>query len=242
MTSNARRNFVFDTVDAIARLTSLPQVGEHFAGAMAKMGFTSVGIAGFPPTENGGGPIFVTDITPAGFRDQYVHEHLYRINHFAAHARVAITPFRYSETPHDPSRQQDSERFMQILRGYGLREGLMVPVGRVGQSPACVWLSGESPELDDEAKQAAQLIALFTSSKALALFQPDSDDQPHLTAREREVLTWAALGKSSWEIGRILNIAKRTVDEHTQIATRKLGAANKTQAVALALLKHLIEI
>ena len=84
---------------------------------------------------------------------------------------------------------------------------------------------------------------MFASSKALALFQSPRDDHGRtLTAREREVLTWAALGKSSWEIGRILNIAKRTVDEHTQIATRKLGAANRTQAVALALLKHLIEI
>ena len=184
----------------------------------------------------------MTDITPPGFRDQYVREHLYQINHFAAHARTAVAPFRYDEAPYDPSRRQDHERFMQILRSYGLREGMIVPVGRVDQIPACAWLSGESPELDDEAMQVVQLIALFASSKALALFQSPRDDQPHLTAREREVLTWAALGKSSWEIGRILNIAKRTVDEHTQIATRKLGAANRTQAVALALLKHLIEI
>jgi DNA-binding CsgD family transcriptional regulator len=62
-----------------------------------------------------------------------------------------------------------------------------------------------------------------------------------LTPRELEVLTWVARGKSAWEIGEILDIAKRTVDEHAQTAVRKIGAANRTQAVAMALRGHLIE-
>jgi LuxR family transcriptional regulator, quorum-sensing system regulator BjaR1 len=56
------------------------------------------------------------------------------------------------------------------------------------------------------------------------------------------VLVWTAHGKSAWEIGEILGIAKRTVDEHAQTAFRKLGAANRTQAVALAVRKRLINI
>jgi DNA-binding CsgD family transcriptional regulator len=63
---------------------------------------------------------------------------------------------------------------------------------------------------------------------------------PSLTRREREVLWWAAQGKSAWEIGKILRVTKRTVDAHAQTATRKLGAANKTQAVAIALRERLI--
>jgi LuxR family quorum sensing-dependent transcriptional regulator len=68
------------------------------------------------------------------------------------------------------------------------------------------------------------------------------NDQPSLTAREREVLAWISLGKSAWEIGEILGIAKRTVDEHAQTAARKLGAANRTQAVAIAVRDGLIDI
>jgi DNA-binding CsgD family transcriptional regulator len=63
-----------------------------------------------------------------------------------------------------------------------------------------------------------------------------------LTPREREVLTWAALGKSAWEIGEILHITKRTVDEHVRTAARKLGAMNRTQAVAIALRNRIIDI
>jgi DNA-binding CsgD family transcriptional regulator len=69
---------------------------------------------------------------------------------------------------------------------------------------------------------------------------PTTTNAYSLTPREREVLWWAAEGKSAWEIGEILHIAKRTVDEHTHNAARKLGAANRTQAVAIALRERLI--
>ena len=71
--------------------------------------------------------------------------------------------------------------------------------------------------------------------------EPVPTSAPHaLTQREREVLWWAAQGKSAWEAGEILHIAKRTVDQHTQNAIRKLGAVNRTQAVATALRERLI--
>jgi LuxR family quorum sensing-dependent transcriptional regulator len=60
--------------------------------------------------------------------------------------------------------------------------------------------------------------------------------------REAEVLTWVARGKSAWEIGEILRITKRTVDEHVQTAVRKLGASNRTHAVALGLREGIIDI
>ncbi len=69
---------------------------------------------------------------------------------------------------------------------------------------------------------------------------PAAANRHSLTPREHEVLWWAAQGKSAWEIGEILHISKRTVDEHTQKAIRKLGAVNRTQAVAVALRERLI--
>jgi LuxR family quorum sensing-dependent transcriptional regulator len=70
----------------------------------------------------------------------------------------------------------------------------------------------------------------------------DGPKHAEITDREREVLTWAARGLSSRNTAMILNIAKRTVDEHVQTAARKLGAANKTQAVAIAIRDRLIEV
>jgi LuxR family quorum sensing-dependent transcriptional regulator len=63
-----------------------------------------------------------------------------------------------------------------------------------------------------------------------------------LTARELEVLTWVARGKSAWEVGEILGIAKRTVDEHVATAVHKLDAGSRIHAVALAIRDGLIRI
>lgn len=64
---------------------------------------------------------------------------------------------------------------------------------------------------------------------------------PPLTPREREVLAWAAHGKSALDIAAILGIAKRTVDEHIYSSMRKLAAENRTHAVAIAIRCGLIE-
>jgi LuxR family quorum sensing-dependent transcriptional regulator len=121
-------------------------------------------------------------------------------------------------------------------------KGLIIPLGRPANIPACVWLAGEDPDLDDDVKRAIQLIALFASSMAHVLSNA-ADIPPHtsrLTVREREVLTWAAQGKSAWEIGKILNITKRTVEEHTKNAIRKLGAVNRTHAIVVSLRERII--
>jgi DNA-binding NarL/FixJ family response regulator len=62
-----------------------------------------------------------------------------------------------------------------------------------------------------------------------------------LNEREVEVLTWAARGKTSAEIAKILDLTKRTVDFHIDNARSKLGAATRTEAVLKAATGRLIE-
>jgi LuxR family transcriptional regulator, quorum-sensing system regulator SolR len=61
-----------------------------------------------------------------------------------------------------------------------------------------------------------------------------------LTAREREVLRWTGEGKTSYEIGKILNISERTVNFHVNNVLSKLTATNKVQAVVKAVATGLI--
>jgi DNA-binding response OmpR family regulator len=66
--------------------------------------------------------------------------------------------------------------------------------------------------------------------------------EKHVDLREREVetLTWAARGKTFWEIGQILGLSRRTVEFHLENARRKLGVATRTQALIKAATGHLI--
>jgi DNA-binding CsgD family transcriptional regulator len=63
---------------------------------------------------------------------------------------------------------------------------------------------------------------------------------PNLSKREIEVLTWSKEGKSSWEISAILNISERTVNFHINNIMQKLNAVSRTQAVAVAIERGLI--
>lgn len=61
-----------------------------------------------------------------------------------------------------------------------------------------------------------------------------------LTPREIEVLRWTADGKTSGEIGQIMNIAERTVNFHVNNSLEKLGAVNKTACVIKAAMLRLL--
>lgn len=61
-----------------------------------------------------------------------------------------------------------------------------------------------------------------------------------LTAREKEVLTWVSIGKTSWEIAHILALAERTVVFHVDNAMKKLDTRTRSQAVAKAFALGLI--
>jgi len=61
-----------------------------------------------------------------------------------------------------------------------------------------------------------------------------------LTGREREVLTLLAAGLTNVEIARRLTVSVSTVKYHLRGICSKLGAANRAEAVALALENKLI--
>ena len=65
---------------------------------------------------------------------------------------------------------------------------------------------------------------------------------PPLSPREAEIISWVALGKSSWETSKILGISEHTINDHIENAVRKLCAKNRTEAVAIALLTHQVDL
>lgn len=56
-----------------------------------------------------------------------------------------------------------------------------------------------------------------------------------LTDRELTCLQWVALGKTSWETGRIIGVAERTVNFHIHNACRKLGVHGRQAAITQAM-------
>jgi DNA-binding NarL/FixJ family response regulator len=85
---------------------------------------------------------------------------------------------------------------------------------------------------------AAVAMALSEASRPVEVtpertFTPPPGRTPQLTERERQVLEGMASGKSNGEIGRELYLSEDTVKTHARRLFRKLGAADRAQAVAL---------
>jgi LuxR family transcriptional regulator, quorum-sensing system regulator BjaR1 len=240
----AYRNLIFNTIEDISHLTSAQAVAALLTGVMEQLGFTSLGINGLPPPAEDANPFILAESTPEGFRDFYIQEGLYRVDHICAHARAAYAPFRYSEAPYDRVQARNHRRFLQALGTFGMGEGLIVPIGRPANVPACVWLAGKGPDMNDEAVRAIQVIALFAASKANATVrsQGPSSASRRLTPREREVLQWISAGKTSWEISVISALSERAINKIIAEAMIKLDAVTRSQAVVNAIRLGEIEL
>jgi two-component system, NarL family, response regulator NreC len=80
---------------------------------------------------------------------------------------------------------------------------------------------------------------------AIRSYEKNSETQsldPHetLTRRQREVLQLAAEGKTSAEIGRVLKISHRTVENHRAMLMTRLALRNQTDLIRYALRHGLI--
>ena len=68
---------------------------------------------------------------------------------------------------------------------------------------------------------------------------PGADALPRLTARESEVLSWVARGKTNRDIADILGMSPRTVNKHLEHVFEKLGVETRTAAAAAAAARRL---
>lgn len=138
--------------------------------------------------------------------------------------------------------QDLSDRQRRIAREatrYGLAAGVSVPVRGPATLLTVITFArfreadpAELPRLIDTLTLGAMAVAEAVAQKvAGGEVRPP---MPALKAVECSCLLWAARGKSTAEIGRILGMPERTVYFHVANAMDTLGVASRIQAVAEA--------
>ena len=103
---------------------------------------------------------------------------------------------------------------------------------------AAVSFSGALDRPDEAATGRLHAAAVYINERLRTVRPPPN--APTLTPRQRDVLEWTARGKTTPEIALILDISPHTVDHYAQAAMERLGAVNRTQAVAEAVRQRLI--
>jgi len=232
----------FEFIDRLNRLSTIGTVMAATEHLLGRYGFAHFAFSGVPYNSDSLPGIVLAHRIPAELFKLYVERRYADIDPCMQHLRRIAEPFRWRDVPYDSEREPRAAELMALVTDFGLSQGFFVPIPSPAGTFGNVWMAGSKFELTARTQPALHLISLYAFDRIQRLAGPLPDQRPRLTAREKEVLAWTASGKSAWEIGEILGIAKRTVDQHAQSAFRKLGAANRTQAVAIAVRERLIDI
>ena len=132
------------------------------------------------------------------------------------------------------------ERLTEIAPGFGYMPFVFLTALTDRENE----LKGRHLGADDFVRKPVDfdvLVAIVNMRLARALRNDSWPNPVDLSEREVETLTWAARGKTSAEIARILDLTKRTVDFHIDNARLKLGVATRIQAAIKATSCRLIE-
>jgi len=126
------------------------------------------------------------------------------------------------------------------------RQGLTFPIRGPKGEAALFNVTSDLPDVEwRQAKKIYmrdfQILAHIIHAKSMLIAGAKPPDYAaKLTPRERECLTWCAVGKTSEDIATILGISEGVVRIHLQSAQHKLGCLNRTHTVAKAITYKLI--
>ncbi|MEQ1863955.1 MAG: LuxR family transcriptional regulator [Micropepsaceae bacterium] len=175
---------------------------------------------------------------PTSWTDHYFQQGYEAIDPVFTLAQERMEPLRWGKDVAGLNVSGKQAQLFEEAAAFGIRNGLTIPLCDSGGSFAALTFAADSA---DRAFQHSvgrnlatlQLMSIVLSSAIRRKFvSARIIDGVKLTLREIECLRWAALGKSAWEISRILGIARRTVSFHLENAKAKLGVRSVCQAVA----------
>jgi DNA-binding CsgD family transcriptional regulator len=207
---------------------------------------------------------FFTGTLKRNYLDDYIGNKMIHVDPCIFRARRSNTPFAWSEVliPQNKGvRKSGAQKTMEFAWDYGYHDGFIVPfhfsdnLGRVNSSLIVFFWSDASQKLRfllSSRRHEISLVMIYWAQRAAdvigeqfrggARFAPDgaSSRGQILTDRERDVLAWAARGKTALDTATLMNLSEMTINTHIRNAIAKLDANNKTHAASKAIYLGLI--
>lgn len=182
---------------------------------------------------------------PGAWVTHYFESGYLQIDPVIAHCRAHATPYVWPNAGESREHiDENARRMFNEAGSFGLKSGLSIPIHGLGCAWGLVSLATSQPMSAKDMQRRSATMHLFAHCLHEAAQQhvhgTVSVDLPRLTPRELECLRWAAVGKTSWEIGMLLHIAERTAVFHMQNVMSKLGTMSRQAAVVRAISLGLI--
>lgn len=175
---------------------------------------------------------------PKAWADHFARNHLEKVDPVQRFARFTLLPFSWEDPLFLATLSEDQMTILEDARAFGLGHGYTVPIHAPAQVSASFSVCPGGLKVKPDSHWLVQLISPFVFERAVRIIRTrprDMKDRTRLTARQRQCLELAALGKSDWVIGEILGISERTVHHHLESAKKRLGVATRAQGIVEAL-------
>lgn len=253
-----------ESIACIEACTTLDELRAYLQKVAGDYGFSAFNFldAGQPHLDQ---PYYFGTVKEAWEQD-YARNNFVVVDPCVQRVRKTNIPFTWGSVDlpvYSGRRKPGAVKLMEAARDHGFTEGLVIPyhfrdyLGRTHTSLGAFFWE-DSPAkfrfLLSERKHELHLIMIYWVQRAVDIIAEQqragvSIIRPHqtgaavsLTDRERDMLAWAARGKTVADTADILKISEETVETHIRNAMRKLDATNKTHAVAKAIYLGLIDV
>jgi len=205
MPTSERQNFqkALGFVEDTENVDSMDLLSAKFCEAIKGFGFDTFIVTGIPNLAGRFSKLIVAKHWPTDWSETYINNNYIDIDPVAKLCRETRRAFLWSKAPYDRTREARAHIVMQSASDFGMRDGLCIPVHNIHGIAACISLGGRDFTADAHALSAVQLISLYVFQRMVQISELDQQGARILSEREREVLSWTAIGKSAWEVGRM---------------------------------------
>lgn len=223
-------------VDGLAANGDANSLRTVLADAGAALDLSCFAYLSMPP-RRGDAPKLISNY-PLEWTDYYLREHYERVDPVIAEALTATEPFEWGQEFTAKRLSKSQCMLLDEAAQFGIRCGFTVPVHDSRGPVAAVTFAADERRPTfrrciEQHRHVLQLMAMYFHAHARRRLSINRViDGVALSPRELECLEWAAQGKSAWEIGRLLNISRRTAAFHLDNARAKFGVRTICQAVA----------
>jgi LuxR family quorum sensing-dependent transcriptional regulator len=228
-------------ITELGHISDVRSFSVAFAKLVKKFGCEFFVISGIPDGATKLTELLVVHNVPEGWVNEYLSNNYVLNDPIVQYCIESSEPFFWTDAAKAAS-SREAKEIMARAESHGLKNGVCFPIHNINGFEAGISLSG-FPELPKATTVRALHLASIMAFNALRRIRSNHSLRIQaISEREKEVLLWCALGKTSKEIGYILFLSENTVNVHVKNAITKLSAKNKTEAVAIAMRDGLIKL
>jgi LuxR family transcriptional regulator, quorum-sensing system regulator SolR len=225
-------------------LSAAPNIDEFFAVLCCyalKMGFEYCCYGLRKPFPVSNRPVHIFDSYPAGWMEHYQNSGYLDIDPIVKRGARTLVPLEW-----DSDLFCEAKDMWDCAQSFGLRHGVSQSSWSEHGSYGLLSMARSKDPISAKELAACSERIVWLSSVSHVLIAQFLDknmgknEDIRLTSREIEILCWTCDGKTSYEIGRIINISASTVNFHINNILIKLNTSNKVQAAVKAIRLGLI--